>query len=387
MRQQYSTSTSETGIEIEVVAAKPDSAAASPSKDDYGVGLGDDDGGKENATKNKTMKKKMKKTDNNGNRNRKSTTTTTTNNSMNTNSKESPETSQITTKPSLSFCCRRVLIAVFLAIVASVGLVVWFVFFQHRHNPQPVASCGDCHCILDDRVTTCPTTTNYPPHFMGALQAQVPRNAYPVLSCDPYQNSSTTACAYQPPNNQLGTNAVCGIHYDNTVNCSTYQLKSYRNRTTAQAAGAFVTHLGECGACSTTQDLAVYMLYPNLNQLKAGCDRRAAINYADGVQCFQETMGFTAACADIWTDHSRFTSRECRVICLALQNTPPNGAPPTCALNDCLQCETTKSGPIFKQYAGRTRRNSGLLSSIAVNCSSIANIVHDTCPVTTALAG
>ena len=33
-------------------------------------------------------------------------------------------------------------------------------------------------------------------------------------------------------------------------------------------------------------------------------------------------------------------------------------------LNKCLQCDEDKSGPIFKWYAGRTRRNSGIHSEI-----------------------
>lgn len=33
-------------------------------------------------------------------------------------------------------------------------------------------------------------------------------------------------------------------------------------------------------------------------------------------------------------------------------------------LNKCLQCDEDKSGPVFKYYSGRTRRNSGITSEI-----------------------
>ena len=33
-------------------------------------------------------------------------------------------------------------------------------------------------------------------------------------------------------------------------------------------------------------------------------------------------------------------------------------------LNACLQCDEDKSGPVFKFFAGRTRRNSGIKSEI-----------------------
>ena len=53
-----------------------------------------------------------------------------------------------------------------------------------------------------------------------------------------------------------------------------------------------------------------------------------------------------------------------------------------CKLNDCLQCDEDHSGPIFQLIAGRTRRNSGLLSAIARPCKSIANITQESCPMT-----
>lgn len=43
-------------------------------------------------------------------------------------------------------------------------------------------------------------------------------------------------------------------------------------------------------------------------------------------------------------------------------------------LNPCLECDETKSGPIFKYYSGRTRRNSGIVSSIPRPASQMYNM-------------
>ncbi len=50
------------------------------------------------------------------------------------------------------------------------------------------------------------------------------------------------------------------------------------------------------------------------------------------------------------------------------------------ALNDCLQCDEDHSGPVFKATAGRTRRNSGIRSSIPRPDDEIAPVVHDYVP-------
>ena len=49
-------------------------------------------------------------------------------------------------------------------------------------------------------------------------------------------------------------------------------------------------------------------------------------------------------------------------------------------LNDCLQCDEDRSGPVFKATAGRTRRNSGIRSSIERPAEQVAPVVHDYLP-------
>lgn len=44
---------------------------------------------------------------------------------------------------------------------------------------------------------------------------------------------------------------------------------------------------------------------------------------------------------------------------------------PDGSLNSCLQCDEDESGPVFKYYSGRTRRNSGIESEIPRPSDSI----------------
>jgi len=50
-------------------------------------------------------------------------------------------------------------------------------------------------------------------------------------------------------------------------------------------------------------------------------------------------------------------------------------------LNECLQCDEDRSGPVFKATAGRTRRNSGIRPSIARPDDQVSQVAHDYVPV------
>lgn len=60
----------------------------------------------------------------------------------------------------------------------------------------------------------------------------------------------------------------------------------------------------------------------------------------------------------------------------------PNGPAPDCAINECLVCNEKESGAVFDKFAGRNRRNSGLVSTVAYPCGTMPNIVQDPCPST-----
>lgn len=75
--------------------------------------------------------------------------------------------------------------------------------------------------------------------------------------------------------------------------------------------------------------------------------------------------GFTEACSQIWAFDTNNTRRECMWTCIWWQKI--RHAPyimPDGSLNPCIQCDEDKSGPIFKYFAARTRRDSGIKSEI-----------------------
>jgi hypothetical protein len=138
-----------------------------------------------------------------------------------------------------------------------------------------------------------------------------------------------------------------------------------------------VTHEGACGACSTFQDLSVYLLLPDLADKGIACAFRSLIDFNDGLECYKE-IGFSDACSAIWLYNTNMTRSACLTPCLqhASSGLPNNGPAPECELVECIQCDEDSAGPIFKKFAARTRRASGLLSQIVRPCSAVPEVVH-----------
>ncbi len=125
-------------------------------------------------------------------------------------------------------------------------------------------TCGDCWCVPGNNgIDSCPFSekpqTEFSNETVAAYLGQVALNAY-TLNCNPYKSST---CETSPAQVFLDVEtAVCGFVYPSTPEespCSSYYLQTFPTREDASAAGAFVTHEGSCGLCSTTIDLAVYL--------------------------------------------------------------------------------------------------------------------------------
>lgn len=87
-------------------------------------------------------------------------------------------------------------------------------------------------------------------------------------------------------------------------------------------------------------------------------------------------LGFSDECISIWIYNIENTRTECFLVCLKswISGEPNNN--PDGSLNDCLQCDEDKSGPNFKYFSGRTRRNSGIPSAIERPPEQICNVTH-----------
>lgn len=179
---------------------------------------------------------------------------------------------------------------------------------------------------------------------------------------------------------QADTAAVCGVRFEDDTRTQ-YSLKTFANRAALEAEpGYYLTHYQACGACSTLQDLAVYGEL-DLTRMARICSKRTGFD--EKLQCMQD-IGFTPACAESWAYNAAKTGQSCALICVAeyglvplltgTENKPPvdeNGE-----LNACLMCDERMAGPGFQYSAGRTRRNSGIVSEIDRPDAEVYSVHH-----------
>ena len=100
------------------------------------------------------------------------------------------------------------------------------------------------------------------------------------------------------------------------------------------------------------------------------CAIKSLFSLEHGINCF-ESHGFTRPCAAIWTYNAIHDSKACFATCVINYFTNYNGPPPSCKLNNCLDCDEEEAGPLFKKFAGRSSRNSGLESAITRKCGEV----------------
>jgi hypothetical protein len=167
--------------------------------------------------------------------------------------------------------------------------------------------------------------------------------------------------------------AVCALKYLDARK-ETYLIRTFSSVSEARRNGYIVTHYGSCGTCSTLQDLSVYLRYRDLTTIARRCS--FLITGRSITRCL-EHYGFTGPCALTWYYNIRNTGRYCLRPCLRswLKREPSNLTDGS--INPCLRCDEEMSGPVFKQVAGRTRRNSGIISSIGRKEYEIRRVVHN----------
>jgi len=211
-----------------------------------------------------------------------------------------------------------------------------------------------------------PPPTAVDPKLLAALRAAAPLNAIGVGQ-DPYSTWAGRIPPRPPPD------TVCGVRFE--ADRVQYRLETFGSAAEADRAGFRVTHTGGCGACSTLQDLAVYLERPDLTAPVRKCGMQPGT-----LGCI-EALGFSHPCAQIWSFNVQNTKRECFGVCMRswMSTEPSTKADGT--LNECLQCDEDRSGPVFKAVAGRTRRNSGIRSSIARPDDQVSHVSHDYVPV------
>ncbi|MCD8528945.1 MAG: hypothetical protein LRY27_03030 [Chitinophagales bacterium] len=185
----------------------------------------------------------------------------------------------------------------------------------------------------------------------------------------PFAELTSNPYTEQIPNTQ---DYVCAVVVDD-LNAKLYHVENFESPQAALEAGAYLTHYDGCGKCSTLQDFTVYA-----ENIDIGFDvRNCAIMHLNSpldslVLCI-ENLGFTKPCAQIWAYNTKNTQQHCFSVCI--QDTAYNK--PDGSLSNCLQCDETHSGPVFKAIAGRTRRNTGIASSICRFCTEAKPVEHN----------
>jgi hypothetical protein len=200
-----------------------------------------------------------------------------------------------------------------------------------------------------------------------ALRAKIPLN--PIgLAADPY-------IAYRSgPPRLPAAGTVCGVRF--AADQVHYELATFASKAAAVGGGYAVTHYGACGTCSTLQDLAVYLEKPDLTTPVRRCG--ISMEEAAVLACLK-ALGFSPPCAWTWLYNVQNTRHQCFSVC-ARSWVEGEESTHQGHLNACLQCDEDRSGPVFKVTAGRTRRNSGIRSSIPRLDDEIAPVVHDYIP-------
>jgi len=190
------------------------------------------------------------------------------------------------------------------------------------------------------------------------------------LTENPYDNPD------YPPDDP-NTSGVCGVEWSSQTDeagLRKYHLRNFVNESFAEQDNFSVTHKGHCGACSSLQDLGVY-IRQNLTDSTRECGLLSSISHSLMHNCLLN-LGFSLPCVTVWEWNILNTKDKCFQVCMwsYINNEPFNK--PDGSLNDCLQCDEDQSGPNFKFFAGRTRRNSGIPSSIYRPPDTIYQMEH-----------
>lgn len=201
-----------------------------------------------------------------------------------------------------------------------------------------------------------------------SFSAKIRVGEWPSFHSNPYNNRTKESDEIIEQYLLRDHTTVCAIKYLGDKRY--YVQEQFQNETSAEKHGFTVTHQGRCGACSNLKDLSVYLKV----NLTVPVRRCAMFTFSFLIRRCLRNLGFTSQCTDIWLDNIKNTRWHCLFVCIWNRNAPLNKSDGT--LNDCLQCDEDKSGAIFKYYAGRTRRNSGIKSEIYRPSSEIHKMQH-----------
>lgn len=237
----------------------------------------------------------------------------------------------------------------------------------------PICEAG-CHCYgSEGNCPAYPTITETMLPTFRELNLVNPLE----IRCNPFQLPGCVST--------LEEGEACVVNLiapDTTVEASCPSGHSYRLTTVpsledAIAAGQYITHTGACGTCSSLQDLALMIEYPNLPYKAQQCFFRSSAlkNMEEAITCYQE-VGFTLTCSTTLAYHQKtIVDKDCGYQCATWAYDGDLGRPSCEDISGCGSCvDSFGIGARLELIAGRTFPNSGYPSQKAQNCSDIAPI-------------
>lgn len=215
-------------------------------------------------------------------------------------------------------------------------------------------TCGDCEDAWEEQPWTAAR--------IAELRAWTLDTPLAELTVDPYESPAVGGPEA----------AVCGVTLIDPE-AKTYRLDTHASAAGAESVGAIVTHAGPCGLCSTLEDLAVYAERLDLTAPVRTCGVENLDDHEGLVACIG-ALGFSLPCAQIWAFNTEHTRDACLDVCIQLLGEPYHEE--SGELNACLRCDEEESGDVFKAVAGRTRRNTGIASSMCRPCEEVVRLEH-----------
>jgi len=143
-------------------------------------------------------------------------------------------------------------------------------------------------------------------------------------------------------------------------------LSTWPSSLFAHERGEAVAHCGDCGKCSTRQDIDIYAKTRNtLTSKSKTCALRSLWGGPEAVRdCFKKKVGFTPGCNTCWTENVMCDRRFCVFTCLKSILLGESNNRGEDKLSNCLLCDERMCGPAFIKCAGANRRRCGITSDI-----------------------
>jgi hypothetical protein len=164
------------------------------------------------------------------------------------------------------------------------------------------------------------------------------------------------------------------LHFQSFCFCSGWdvpgpdaEIRTFDTLQDLYDANYTLIHCGNCGACSTWNDLTLqWTTRTFLAEVSKKCAQKSLMGTVDDVQkCNEDEIGFSPACAECWTVDELCAKNNC--FWIFLQSVIINAVSDyRVQLNDITSatCDEALCGPEFVPCSGATRRRMNIKSDI-----------------------